>query len=153
MSIPILPTLSIIFIIISATLVAIGWYKVSRGDIEQHKKIMFFAGIFAFLFFILYSSRTIFLGNTLFGGPDNIKIYYTIFLIFHIILSTSGAVFGGVSLLTGFKEKLAIHRRVGPITSIIWFFTALTGMIVYLLLYIVYSGGETTSMIKAILGS
>jgi putative membrane protein len=35
---------------------------------------------------------------------------------------------------------------------LIWFFTAITGVAVYLLLYVFYRGGETTSMIKAILG-
>ncbi|MDK7951380.1 DUF420 domain-containing protein, partial [Staphylococcus lugdunensis] len=44
------------------------------------------------------------------------------------------------------------HRKIGPIASIIWFFTAITGVAVYLLLYILYPGGETTSLIKATLG-
>jgi putative membrane protein len=63
-----------------------------------------------------------------------------------------GAVFGIISLTTGYKNKLSIHRKLGPITSIIWFFTGITGVAVYLLLYVFYKGGETTSVIKAILG-
>lgn len=152
MYIPILPTLSIICIIISAILIAVGWYQITKNQIEQHKKIMFFAGIFAFLFFILYSTRTIFLGNMTFGGPENIKIYYTVFLIFHIVLATSGGIFGIISLYTGFKNKIIIHRKLGPITCVVWFFTALSGLMVYFLLYILYPNGETTSLIKAILG-
>ena len=87
-----------------------------------------------------------------FGGPANIKIYYTIFLVFHITLATVGAVFGIISLATGYKNNLPIHRKLGPVTSFIWFFTAITGVAVYLLLYVFYKGGQTTSMIKAILG-
>ena len=67
---------------------------------------MIVAAIFAIVFFIIYASRTIFIGNTSFGGPDHIKIYYTIFLIFHITLATIGAVFGIMSLITGFKNNL-----------------------------------------------
>lgn len=152
MSIPILPTLSITFIIISAILIAVGWYKVRNGQIEQHKKIMFFAGVFALLFFILYSFRTIFLGNTSFGGPESMKGYYTIFLAFHITLATLGGIFGLVSLFTGFSDKITIHKKIGPYTCVVWFFTAITGFVVYLLLYILYPNGETTSLIKAILG-
>lgn len=152
MNLPVLPTISTSFIVISAILVAIGWYLIAKGNIEAHKKVMLAAGAAASIFFIIYASRTIFIGNTSFGGPDNIKIYYTIFLIFHISLATIGGGLGILNIYTGLKDKLNIHRKWGPITSIIWFFTAITGVAVYLLLYVFYHGGETTSVIKAILG-
>lgn len=151
-SLPILPTISTSFIVLSAITVAIGLWQIKQKKIEAHKKTMFFAAVFALIFFIIYASRTIFIGNTSFGGPDHLKIYYTVFLIFHITLATTGAVFGLVSIFTGYNNKLAIHRKLGPITSVIWFFTAITGVAVYLLLYVFYHGGETTSVIKAILG-
>jgi putative membrane protein len=152
MSLPILPTISTTFIVLSAITVAIGWWQIKQRKIETHKKTMFLAAVFALIFFIIYVSRTIFVGNTSFGGPDDIKIYYTLFLIFHVTLATTGAVFGIVTLWTGYKSNLKKHRKLGPITSIIWFFTATTGVAVYSLLYIFYKGGETTSVIKAILG-
>lgn len=151
-SLPILPTLSTAFIVLSAITVAIGWMQISQKKLEAHKKTMTLAAVFAIIFFVIYASRTIFIGNTAFGGPDEIKIYYTIFLIFHITLATVGAVLGIISLYTGYKNNLARHRKLGPITSIVWFFTAITGVAVYLLLYVFYHGGETTSVIKAILG-
>jgi putative membrane protein len=151
-SLPILPTISTSCIVLSAITVAIGWWQIKQRKIEAHKKTMITAAIFALIFFIIYATRTIFLGNTSFGGPGNVKVYYTIFLVFHITLATVGAVFGIVNLATGLKKKFVIHRKIGPITSVIWFFTAVTGIFVYLLLYVFYKGGETTSMIKAILG-
>ncbi|MCU9612230.1 DUF420 domain-containing protein [Caldibacillus lycopersici] len=151
-SLPILPTISTSFIVISAIFVAIGWYYIKQRKIETHKKLMLTAAVFAVLFFIIYASRTIFFGNTSFGGPDNIKIYYTIFLIFHITLATVGAVLGLFTIWLGLKKQYAKHRKLGPITSIIWFFTAITGVLVYLLLYVFYHGGDSTSLIKAILG-
>lgn len=151
-SLPVLPTISTAFIVLSAITVAIGWVQISQKKLEAHKKTMTIAAVFAIIFFVIYASRTIFIGNTAFGGPDDIKIYYTIFLIFHITLATVGAVFGIISLYTGYKNNLTRHRKLGPITSIIWFCTAVTGVAVYLLLYVFYHGGETTSVIKAILG-
>lgn len=148
----ILPLLSTTFIVISAILVAIGWYHIAKRNIETHKKVMTWAGVFALAFFIIYASRTIFIGNTTFGGPEDIKMYYTIFLIFHIFLATVGAVFGIVSLTTGFKNRLKLHKKIGPTTSIIWFCTATTGLAVYLLLYVLWTPGHTDSLIKAILG-
>ncbi len=151
-SVPVLPTISTIFIVLSAITVAIGWNQIRNRKIEAHKKTMMLAAVFAIIFFIIYASRTIFIGNTSFGGPDDMKNYYTAFLIFHITLATIGAIFGIVSLITGYKNKLSLHRRLGPITSVIWFFTGITGLAVYLLLYVFYHGGETTSVIKAIIG-
>ena len=152
MGLPILPTISTVFIVLSAILVAIGWVLIVKRKIEAHKKVMFAAGVAAVIFFIIYASRTLFIGNTAFGGPEELKIYYTFFLVFHITLATTGAVFGIISLWTGYKNNMKVHRRIGPISSIIWFFTAITGVMVYLLLYVIYEGGETTSVFKAILG-
>ncbi|RWR08222.1 DUF420 domain-containing protein [Siminovitchia fortis] len=152
MSVPILPTISTACIVISALLVAIGWGKIRNGQIESHKKTMIAAAVFAVIFFIIYSSRTVFIGNTSFGGPENLKLFYTIFLIFHITLATVGAVLGIISLWSGLKDKLNIHKKLGPVTSIVWFGTGITGVFVYLFLYVLYEGGETTSLIKAILG-
>ncbi|MEG0258496.1 MAG: DUF420 domain-containing protein [Lysinibacillus sp.] len=149
----ILPTISTAFIVISAVLVAIGWGLIAKRKVEAHKKVMFAAGVSALIFFIIYASRTVFIGNTAFGGGDELKVYYTFFLVFHIILATTGAVFGLVSIITGLKSNLKIHRRIGPITSIIWFFVAITGVMVYSLLYVLFEPGETTSVIKAILGT
>ncbi|NBJ70778.1 MULTISPECIES: DUF420 domain-containing protein [Clostridia] len=150
---PILPTISTFFIVLSAVFVAIGWRFIAKGEAVKHKKAMITAAVSATIFFIIYVSRTIFVGNTSFGGPEDLKIYYTIFLVFHIILATTGAIFGIVTLTLAFKRNIRVHRKVGPITSVIWFFTAITGVAVYLLLYILYEGGETTSLIKAILGT
>lgn len=148
----VLPFISTLFIVISAILVAIGWYYIAKRKIETHKKVMTAAGVFALIFFIIYSSRTIFIGNSTFGGPDHLKLYYTVFLIFHIFLATVGAVFGLVALTSGYRNKLKLHKKIGPITSVIWFCTASTGVIVYLLLYVFWTPGETESLIKAILG-
>ncbi len=119
---PLLPTISTSFIILSAILVAIGWRLIIKGEKRAHKKTMIAAAISALLFFIIYVSRTVFIGNTSFGGPDEVKMYYTIFLIFHIFLATTGAVFGIITLILAFKRNIKKHRKIGPVTSIIWFF-------------------------------
>jgi putative membrane protein len=146
------PTVSTSCIVISAILVAIGWYFIKQRKIETHKKFMILAAIFATIFFVIYASRTIFFGNSSFGGPDDIKVFYHIFLIFHIILATVGAILGIRTLWLGFKNNLEKHRKLGPVTSIVWFCTGITGSVVYILLYVLYPGGETTSLLRAIFG-
>lgn len=145
------PTISTTFIVVSAILVAIGWRQIIRKKREAHQKTMI-AAIAAMLFFIIYVSRTIFIGNTAWGGPDSLKMYYQIFLIFHIVLATVAAIFGITTLTLAFKKKFAKHRIWGRITATIWFFTAITGTAVYVLLYIMYPGGHTQPVWKVIFG-
>ena len=149
----IFPTISTSFIVISAILVAIGWNLAIKRRLEAHKKVMIAGAIAALLFFIIYVSRTIFVGNTDWGGPDEMKPYYLMFLFFHIVLATVGAVFGITTLTLGFREKFAKHRKWGRITSVIWFFTAITGVIVYVLLYLMYPGGHTKPVLDVLFGN
>lgn len=146
-----LPTISTVFIVVSAIFMAIGLVKIKKHhDIEGHQKMMMYAAISAIAFFVIYVSRTIFIGNTQFGGPEYLVPYYTVFLVSHIILATTGAIIGGIQIYFGIKEKLSKHRKLGPWAASIWFATAITGVMVYVLLYILYPGGDTTSLFDAI---
>lgn len=147
-----LPTISTSFIVISGILVACGWYAVAKKQIDKHMRIMKWAAICATIFFITYVSRTAFVGNTHFGGPDSLKPIYQTFLVFHIVLATVGGVMGLVTLRHGYKNNIAAHRKIGPWTSIVWFVTAITGVTVYTLLYIIYPGGETAGVLDVIFG-
>ena len=150
MSLPILPTISTSCIVISAILVAIGWWQIAHRHVNTHKSYVM-GSIFRINVFIIYATRTIFIGNTDFGGPDSVRTYYKIFLIFHINLATIGGVLGLVQIITAFKDKFKWHRRIGPVASIYGSLLVLQ-VAVYLLLYVIYPGGETTSVIKATLG-
>lgn len=147
-----MPTISTFFIALSAVLVAIGWRLAIKRKLEQHQKVMFFAAVAAVLFFIIYVSRTLFVGSTPWSGPDSIKPVYLVFLLFHIVLATVAAVFGIVTLTLGYKKKFAKHRKVGRVTSIIWFITAITGVTVYALLYVIYPGEAAKPLIESIFG-
>jgi len=113
---------------------------------------MIAGAIAAIIFFIIYASRTIFVGNTNWGGPDDLEPYYKTFLFFHIVLATVAAVFGITTLVLAFKERYAKHRKWGKITALIWFATAITGVTVYTLLYIMYPGGHTTPLLDVLFG-
>ncbi|ASA25475.1 DUF420 domain-containing protein [Paenibacillus donghaensis] len=147
------PTISTSFIVISAVLVAIGWRQIIKGKREAHKKTMLAAAVAALLFFIMYVSRIALVGSTSWGGPDELKGIYQVFLIFHIILATTAAVFGLTTITLAFKEKYAKHRKWGRITAMMWFVTAITGAVVYILLYLLYPGGHTKPLWEVIMGS
>ncbi|QGQ98851.1 DUF420 domain-containing protein [Paenibacillus psychroresistens] len=150
----ILPLMCTTFIAISGILVAIGWYQIIKGRRELHQKFMTAGAIFALIFFLLYVSRTIFLGNTAFSesAPVAVRDAYYIFLLCHIIFATTSGVFGIITLLLAYKKKFAKHRKIGRYTAIMWLITSPSGVMVYLLLYVFYPGGSTKPVIDAILG-
>lgn len=148
----IFPTISTLFIVISAILVGFGWYHIVRGNEQTHKKLMLAGAGFALAFFVIYMSRTVFAGNTEFNGPESLKVFYQIFLVFHITLATVSAVFGITTLVLAFKNSFAKHRKIGRWTAVLWLLTAPTGVIVYTLLYILYPGGTTKPVIDVIFG-
>ena len=146
----ILPTISTSFIVISAIIVAFGVKDIKQKKLEAHQTKMNWGAIFAILFFIVYSSRTIVTGNTTFGGPDWLQPYYFTFLIFHILLAITSAVMGITTLVLAYKKSFSKHKKIGPYTAAAWWFTAITGVAVYLLLYIIFEPGEAKHVIDVI---
>jgi putative membrane protein len=147
-----MPTVSTFFIVLSATLVAIGWRLAIKRRLDQHQKVMVYAAVAAVLFFIIYASRTFIIGSTPYNGPDGLKPYYLVFLLFHIVLATVAAVFGISTIVLGYKKKFAKHRKFGRFTSIIWFITAITGTAVYSILYVLYPAADAKPLFEAIFG-
>jgi putative membrane protein len=152
MDFQILPTLCTALIVVSAIFVAFGWYHIRKGNRTTHIKLMVTGAVLALAFFILYAARTVFVGNTTFGGPEDLKLQYHIFLFFHIFLATAGGVFGLVTLWLAYKQRFLKHKKLGRWTAVIWLLTAPTGVLVYVLLYVMYPGGMTKPVIDAIMG-
>ncbi|MNC49463.1 hypothetical protein D3C75_986440 [compost metagenome] len=108
----------------------------------------------ALLFFLLYVGRTVFVGNTSFSeeAPVWVRDAYFVFLLFHIVLATVAGAFGLVTLYQAYKKDFVRHRKVGRLTAVLWLLTAPTGVMVYVLLYLLYPGGATKPVIDAIFG-
>ncbi|OFW82052.1 MAG: hypothetical protein A2201_10625 [Alicyclobacillus sp. RIFOXYA1_FULL_53_8] len=147
-----LPYINEAFILSSAAAMAIGWYLIRQGRKEAHRRFMLTGSVLAALFFLTYVLKTLVIGDTTFGGPSNLKAPYQIFLQSHSILATVAAVLGVITLRWAFKQNFTSHKKIGPWTVSTWFVTAITGLAVFLLLYVIYPPGETTNMFKAWLG-
>ncbi|TCS92818.1 DUF420 domain-containing protein [Hazenella coriacea] len=136
----------------SAICMAVGWSMIRRGNKKAHRNLMISSVILAALFFTLYMYRTIFIGNTDFGGPAEYRSYYTAFLTFHIILTILSPILVVMTLIYAKKENFEKHRKIGPWAARVWFVTAITGVAVYLLLFQIFPEGETTNMFRAYWG-
>lgn len=119
---------------IVAVLLLVALIAVKQGKFVLHKKIMMVAIILSALFLVSYICHHLFAGDTKFGGAGSIRPVYFIILITHIFLA---AIILPFILFTAYRAMVAefpAHKKLARITWPIWFYVAITGVIVYLMI-------------------
>lgn len=117
-----------------AVLLVAGLVSAKRRRYTTHKSIMLTAIVLSALFLVSYVCHHLFAGETRFGGSGVIRYVYYIILVTHIILA---AIVLPFILFTAYRALVgenAAHRKLAKITWPIWFYVAITGPIVYLLI-------------------
>jgi putative membrane protein len=104
-----------------------------------HKNLMMTAMFLSVFFLISYICHHLFAGETKFGGEGISKTIYYIILFTHIPLAgiiLPFILFSAYRALTGEFDK---HKKLVRITWPIWFYVAVTGVIVYWMISPYYS--------------
>ncbi|HZF66001.1 MAG TPA: DUF420 domain-containing protein [Chitinophagaceae bacterium] len=117
-----------------AMLLIAGMVTAKRGRYTTHRNIMLFAMVLSLLFLISYICHHLFAGETKFGGEGSIRYIYYFVLATHIVLA---AIILPFILFTAYRALInenERHRKLAKITWPIWFYVAVTGPIVYLLI-------------------
>lgn len=136
-----------------AVLLLAGLFAARQKKHELHKKIMLTAIVLSVLFLLSYICHHLFAGETKFGDLDHngiisdeeklqaggLRMFYYFILITHIPLAgiiLPFILFTAYRALTGEYEQ---HKKLTRITWPVWFYVAVTGVIVYLLINPYYS--------------
>lgn len=122
-----------------AVLLLLGLLSVKQKKYLLHKRIMLTAISFSVLFLVSYICHHLLAGETRFGGEGMSKIIYRIILFSHIPLAgliLPFILFTAYRALTGEYDK---HKKLVRITWPVWFYVAVTGVIVYLMISPYYS--------------
>jgi putative membrane protein len=120
---------SLVAILLVAALIAVKSKKY-----EVHKKLMLTAMILSILFLVSYICHHLFTGETKFGGEGTIRTIYFIILFTHIPLA--GLILPFI-LFTAYRALIGEwpqHKKLARITWPIWFYVAVTGVVVYLMI-------------------
>lgn len=136
----------------SAGLVIFGWYLIRHHHVERHRKVMLTAASLGAMFFITYVVKTLFYGDTAFGGPRAYQLPYLTFLQIHTILATVAAILGIITIRRALRARFKEHRKIAPWTASAWLITAGSGLMVFLLLYVVFPPGPTSQNLIKLLG-
>jgi putative membrane protein len=133
---------------IVALLLLAGLFTVKQKNYLLHKKIMMSAIILSVLFLLSYIAHHLLAGDTKYGDINhdgilsidekalagNLRLVYYFILITHIPLAAiilPFILFTAYRALTGEYDK---HKKLVRITWPVWFYVAVTGVAVYLMI-------------------
>jgi putative membrane protein len=130
-----LPAINAALIVISGLFLVAGYTFIRRGRIVWHKRAMLTASAFAALFLIVYVTRAVVLGTKLFPGEGLIRAIYLAILTSHTVVAMLVGPLAFVTLRRALAGRFAKHRQIARVTLPMWIYTAVTGWVVYMLLY------------------
>jgi putative membrane protein len=130
-----LPPLNSGLIVVSGIFLLMGYFFIKRGQIAWHKRFMLTACVFAAGFLVVYVSRVALFPNKLFPGEGLLRTIYFTILVPHVIIAALVAPFAFVTVRRALAGNFVLHRKIAPITFAMWLFTAISGWVVYWMLY------------------
>lgn len=107
---------------------------VKRKKYLLHKKMMIAALILSIIFLVSYIAHHLLAGDTKFGGVGMIRSIYFILLITHIFLASVILPFILFTTYRAMVGEFSAHKKIAKITWPLWFYVAVTGPIIYLLI-------------------
>jgi len=76
------------------------------------------------------------LGSKIYPGEGVSRAVYFIILISHIVIAIAVAPLAFVTLRRALNGRYGQHRQIARITLPLWVYTAITGWVVYMMLYL-----------------
>lgn len=119
-------------------LLVLGLVEIKRGHEAIHKRLMLAAFSVSIVFLGCYLAYHITNPPALFHGKGWIRPIYFAILISHVLLAATVPFLAAATIYFGLKDRRATHRKLAKLTWPIWFYVSVTGVVVYLMLYIVY---------------
>lgn len=131
-----LPTLNALLNATSGLLLSAGYVMIRRGRIDAHRRCMLAACTASVLFLISYVIYHLDVGSVPYTGQGGARVFYFAVLISHIILAAAIAPLAIITVMHALRERFDRHRRIARWTLPIWLYVSVTGLIVYVMLYL-----------------
>lgn len=133
-----LPALNAVLNGTAATFLAAGYVLIRRGRIESHKRCMLAALATSALFLISYVVYHANAGSRPFPGQGGVRFLYFGILITHVVLAAAILPLALVTAARGLAARYDRHVRIARWTLPIWLYVSITGVAIYLMLYLLY---------------
>ena len=126
----------------SGVLLVVGLILIRLGHRDAHRRCMLLAFGVSCLFLVLYLVHKFWVlkgVHTAFPGPDYWRGWYLGMLASHIVLAIAVVPLALVSIHRGLSERFDAHRRIARWAWPIWMYVSVTGVLVYLALYVIWA--------------
>ncbi|MDX1969357.1 MAG: DUF420 domain-containing protein [Planctomycetaceae bacterium] len=126
---------------LATILLIAGYIAIKRGDRNAHRNIMLTAFGTSVAFLMCYLTYHYALhhytgeSGKKFTGTGLIRPVYFTILISHVLLAVPVAVLACVTIYRGLRGQWQQHRRIARLTYPLWLYVAITGVVIYGLLY------------------
>jgi putative membrane protein len=130
-----LPAVNAALIVVSGAFLVVGYACIRTRRIVWHRRSMLTATVFAALFLVVYVTRYLVFGSKIYPGDGVSRILYFGILIPHIIIAIAVAPLAFITIRRALRGRYAKHRQIARITVPLWIYVALSGWVVYLMLY------------------
>jgi putative membrane protein len=117
---------------ITAVLLLAGFLFIIRGKVNAHKAMMISAFSLSILFLVSYVLSKISNDPVPYGGEGIMRTVYFVILISHIILAAAIVPMALFTIYRAWMSDFKKHRKIAKWTFPIWFYVAITGVLVYL---------------------
>ena len=136
MPVPILATVNATLNATATVLLLRGYSFIRSRQIERHKRTMLAAFAVSIAFLICYVVYHVQVGSVHYTGTGILRpIYYSI-LITHVLLAATVPVLAPITIRRAWKGEFPRHRAIARWTFPVWLYVSITGVVVYLMLYI-----------------
>lgn len=119
-----------------------GYRFVRRGKIPQHKTCMGIALGLSAAFLASYLTYHFNVGSIRFTAEGAVRTVYFAILVTHTLLAVAVVPLALVTVWRALRGRFVSHMRIARWTLPIWLYVAVTGVIVYLMLYQWYPSSE-----------
>jgi uncharacterized membrane protein YozB (DUF420 family) len=116
-------------------LICSGLIAIKRGNVELHKKLMLSALGCSALFLVSYLTYHATCEPVTFKGEGAIAPVYYALLISHVVLAVVQVPLILRTAWLGLKDRREAHKKWAKITTPIWLYVSITGVVIYWMLY------------------
>ncbi|MDO9262093.1 MAG: DUF420 domain-containing protein [Flavobacteriaceae bacterium] len=129
-----LPHIYAVINALTALVLMLAVYFIKNGNRKTHEllvKIAFLLSISFLVMYILYHATS---EETKFGGEGLVRYLYFFILITHIVSSIFLIPMVLHTYFRAYINDIKGHKKIAPITFVLWEYVAITGVIVYLMI-------------------
>lgn len=132
-----LPTLNALLNGTAAVLLLLGWLAVKRGQVKRHRAFMVAALVASALFLSSYVTYHYMVpGPTRYQGEGLSRYLYFTILLTHTPLATLMVPFILAAVWFAYRGRFDRHVRITRILWPTWMYVSVTGVLIYLMLYV-----------------